>query len=188
MRKQDLERVLAGLAALYNDRARGNAVAALIHDADFLAKFGALGVAGFFLKSALRGRGLSSAVTRYLSKELTYAACLPANMRTKAGRKLAGRKAAETLRFYRRLLAEMREAQIAAPGIRRMRVPHPRRRGRSLDVLLVRPRTCTGCGGRWESSLSTEEGIKCLTLSIDSSCRRCGMRLETSFCLPELAP
>ena len=56
MNAASIRKVLAGLRALYNEKSRGNAVAAILHDADFLSKFGALGIAGFFTKSALRGR------------------------------------------------------------------------------------------------------------------------------------
>jgi hypothetical protein len=33
----------------------------------------------------------------------------------------------------------------------------------------------------------TEKGIKCTSLQVDWECTRCGERLETSFCLPEIA-
>jgi len=184
MKSADVKRVRSALKALYDEKARKNAVADLIHDADFLSKFGALGVAGFFVKSALRGRTLGAAVLRHLSKEVTYAACLPLNMRTAAGRKLAAKKAADSLRFFRLLLAELRGAQIADFRIRRLRVPDPE--GRSLEVRLVLPAACPGCGGRWSTAWATEQGVKCRKLSVDALCRRCGERLETSFCLPEI--
>ena len=186
MKSADVKRVLAGLEALYNEKAGKNAVADLVHDADFLSKFGALGVAGFFAKSALRGRTLGDAVRRHLSKEVTYAACLPLNMRTAAGRKLAAKKAADSLRFFQLLLAELRDAQIADFRIRRVRVPDPAGKGRSLEVRLVLPAACPGCGGRWHTEWTTEQGLKCRKLSVDALCRRCGGQLETSFCLPEI--
>jgi len=37
----------------------------------------------------------------HLSKEMTYAAALPLNMRTKAGRDLAVKKSADSLDFYK---------------------------------------------------------------------------------------
>lgn len=186
MKSTDVKRVLSGLEALYHEKAGKNAVADLVHDADFLSKFGALGVAGFFVKSALRGRTLGVAVLQHLSKEVTYAACLPLNMRTSAGRKLAAKKAADSLRFFRLLLAELRDAQIADFRIRRLRVPDPVDKDRSLEVRLVLPAACPGCGGRWHTAWTTEQGIKCRKLSVDTLCRRCGRRLGTSFCLPEI--
>jgi HD superfamily phosphodiesterase len=125
VKKGDIRKILAGLRALYNERAKKNPVAAVLHDADFLSKFGALGVASFFTKSTLRRRPLRASVFGYLSKELTYAACLPLNMHTAAGRKLAAKKATGSLKFYRSLLDELREAHIADLRIRKIRIPTP---------------------------------------------------------------
>ena len=91
-RASDIARVGSALRALYDEKARRNVLADVVHDADFLSKFGYLGVAGFFLKAALRGKNLVAAVTSSLSKELTYANALPRNMRTAAGRKSGAEK------------------------------------------------------------------------------------------------
>jgi predicted RNA-binding Zn-ribbon protein involved in translation (DUF1610 family) len=186
MKAAEIRRVLSGLRALYNERSRKNPVAAILHDADFLSKFGALGVASFFTKSTLRGRTLRSAVLGYLSKELTYAACLPLSMHTAAGRKLASKKATDSLRFFRSLLAELRDAQIADLKIRRIKIPYPSSRDRFIKVQYVVSHSCPECGGNWEMAWATEKGIKCKKLNIDWACTHCGERLETSFCLPEI--
>ena len=187
MKKAEMRKVLSGLKALYNEKSRKNAVAAILHDADFLSKFGALGIAGFFTKSALRGRPLRSAVLGFLSKELTYAACLPLNMRTAAGRRLAAKKAADSLKFFRSLLAELREARIADLKIRCVRIPHPSSGSRFLKVHFVVSPACPECGGGWEMAWNTEKGVKCQKLNVNWACTHCGERLETSFCLPEIA-
>ena len=187
MKPADIRRVLSGLKALYNEKARRNITAAILHDADFLSKFGALGVAGFFIKSALRGRTLRSAVLGYLSKELTYAASLPLNMRTAAGRKLATKKATDSLRFFRSLLVELREARIANLKIRQLKIPYAKHENRFLKIRLVVSPTCPKCGSVWSMSWVTEEGVKCKKLNIDWTCSQCNNRLETSFCLPEIA-
>ncbi len=187
MKKGDLHRVLSGLKALYNETAGRNTVAAIIHDADFLSKFGALGVAGFFTKSVLRGRTLRSSILGYLSKELTYATCLPLNMRTAAGRKLAKKKAADSLRFFRSLLIELRDARISNLKIRNLEIPHPASGKRRIRVQLVVTPTCPECSNSWEMEWATEKGVKCTKLNIDWDCSHCGKRLETSFCLPEIA-
>jgi HD superfamily phosphodiesterase len=187
MRKSDIRRVLAGLRALYNEKARKNAIAAILHDADFLSKFGALGVAGFFIKSALRRRTLRSTVLGYLSKELTYASCLPLNMHTSAGRKLAAKKSIDSLKFFRSLLAELREARIANLRIRPLRIPNPAAKGQSLMVQLVVSPTCSKCGSKWDLVWTTDKGVKCRKLNVDWDCTHCGQKLETSFCLPEIA-
>jgi len=187
MKAPEIRKVAAALKALYNENSRKNRLAAILHDADFLSKFGALGVAEFFTKSVLRGRPLRSAVLGYLSKELTYAACLPLNMHTAAGRKLAAKKASSSLRFFRSLLAELREAQIASLSVKHIRIPHPSFRGRFLKVQYVVSPACPECGGSWDMVWNTEKGIKCQRLHIDWACAHCGERLETSFCLPEIA-
>jgi HD superfamily phosphodiesterase len=186
MKASEIRRVVSGLKGLYNERSRRNRLAAILHDADFLSKFGTLGVAGFFTKSVLRGRPLRSAVLGYLSKELTYAACLPLNMRTAAGRKLAAKKAADSLRFFRSLLAELRDARISDLRIQHLRIPYPSAKGRFVKVQCVVSRACPECGGRWDMDWATEKGIKCQRLHIDWACAQCGEKLETSFCLPEI--
>jgi putative nucleotidyltransferase with HDIG domain len=110
MKAADIKKTLAGLKALYNEGLKKNRLAAILHDADFLSKFGVLGVAGFFIKSTLRGRTLRSSVLEYLSKEWTYAACLPLNMQTASGRKLADRKSRDSMKFFRSLLNELKDA------------------------------------------------------------------------------
>ncbi len=55
MKSAGIMRVCRGIEALYREGAGKNVIADLVHDADCLSKFGALGVAGFFVKSALRG-------------------------------------------------------------------------------------------------------------------------------------
>jgi HD superfamily phosphodiesterase/predicted RNA-binding Zn-ribbon protein involved in translation (DUF1610 family) len=187
MKTAEIRQVLAGLKALYREKAKKNAVAAILHDADFLSKFGALGVAGFFIKSALRRHTLRSTVLGYLSKELTYASCLPLNMHTSAGKKLAAKKASDSLKFFRALLAELREARIANLRIRQLRIPNPSAKDQLLKVRLVASPTCPKCGCSWNFVWTTDKGVKCRKLNIDWACSECGERLETSFCLPEMA-
>lgn len=187
MKSADIRKVVSGLRALYRENARKNSVAAILHDADFLSKFGALGVAGFFIKSALRRRTLRSTVLGYLSKELTYASCLPLNMHTASGRKLAAKKASDSLKFFRALLSELRDARIANLKIRQIRIPHPKFKDQILKVQLVVSPTCPKCGESCKIAWTTDKGIKCRKLNVDWACSKCSERLETSFCLPEIA-
>ena len=187
MKKGEIRKVLSGLRALYNEKVKKNIVAAVMHDADFLSKFGALGVASFFTKSTLRRRPLRASVFGYLSKELTYAGCLHLNMHTAAGRKLAVKKAADSMKFFRSLLTELREANIADLRIRKIRIPHPKHRNQPLEICYVLSPACPECGGGWEMAWGTEKDIKCTKLTIEWICRQCAERIETSFCLPEIA-
>ncbi|MDD8025398.1 MAG: HD domain-containing protein [Acidobacteriota bacterium] len=178
--------ILAALGSLYKEGASPNPTAAIVHDADFLSKFGALGVAQFFIKSALRGKTLHATVMNSLSKELTYAACLPLNMRTKAGRARAEAKAEETIRFYETLLKELGETHGGAFRIKTVSVPHPSRRGRKIEARLVLSAACEDCGGGWTVARTIKAGVKCTRLEARLRCRSCGASHEIGFCLPEL--
>ncbi len=178
--------VVRALRSLYNANGSRNRLADIVHDADFLAKFGYLGVANFFVKSTLRGRNLESAVMDFLGKELTYAAVLPANMRTAAARKLAVRKSADTLRFYRGYLAELKEAHGLAFRIQTATVPRAGSRAKRATVSLALPVSCGSCGGKWQTELRTGKGTKCEKLEASLRCASCREKRSISFCLPEL--
>ena len=185
LKMADIGHVVRALRSLYQAGASRNRLADIVHDADFLSKFGYLGVANFFVKSTLRGRNLESAAMDYLSKELTYAAVLPANMRTAAARRLAVKKSADTLKFYKSYLTELKEAQGIDFRIRAVDVPTSRR-GRRAKVTLVLPVMCSACGGKWDTQLRTEKGLKCEKLEASLRCPGCDERRSISFCLPEM--
>lgn len=182
----EIRPVTTGLRSLYNSRAKPNRAADIVHDADFLSKFGALGIAQFFIKSTLRGRTLKQAIANQLSKELTYAACLPLNMRTHAGKRLAERKSKSTLKFFGSLVRELRETHAADFVIKRIRIKLSGRRKIFVDALLAVPRFCPKCGGRWKGAFRTEAGTKCEKLEAEIACLRCGDKTSFSFCLPEI--
>ncbi len=186
LKMADIGHVVRALHSLYQSGASRNRLADIVHDADFLSKFGCLGVANFFVKSTLRGRNLESAAMDSLSKEMTYAGVLPANMRTAAGRRLAVKKAADALRFYKSFLGELKEAQGLDFRLRSIDVPKPGGRGRRAKVTLVLPASCGSCGGQWTNEIRTEKGLKCEKLEAALRCASCGERRSISFCLPEL--
>jgi len=186
LKMADIGHVVRALRSLYQSRASRNRLADIVHDADFLSKFGYLGVANFFVKSTLRGRNLESAAMDYLSKEMTYAAVLPDNMRTAAARRLAVKKSADTMRFYRGYLGELKAAHGMDFRIRTVEVPKSAGRSRRAEVTLVQPVSCGACGGKWESALRTDKGLKCDKLEASLRCLACGERRSISFCLPEM--
>ena len=186
MKPAELAKTIAGVKALYNEKASKNPIAAIVHDADFLSKSGAMGVAAFFTKATLRGRALESAMLGWLSKELTYAACLPQNMRTAAGKKLAAQKSRDTIGFFRKLLRELRESGLAELRIRRLRILDPRSRKKNLEILLAAAHKCLKCGVSWQPAWFMEDGVKCAKLNVEWHCSDCGGELNTSFCLPEM--
>ncbi len=178
--------VVRALRSLYLSGARRNRLADIVHDADFLVKFGHLGVANFFVKSTLRGRNLEAAVVDFLGKELTYAAVLPQNMRTPSARRLAVRKSADTLRFYRSFLAELKESHGMDFRIRTVEVPRPGPRAKRVKISLAAPVSCGACGGKWEIALKTDKGTKCERLEVSLRCGSCGNAHTMAFCLPEI--
>jgi uncharacterized protein len=186
LKMADVGQVVRALRSLYNSGARRNRLADIVHDADFLSKFGYLGVANFFVKSTLRGRNLESAVMDYLGKELTYAAVLPENMRTVAARRLAVKKSADTLRFYRAFLDELKDAHGMEFRIQTVDVRRPAGRSKRVRVSLALPAFCGACGGKWETDLRTEKGLKCEKLEASIRCGACGGKRTISFCLPEM--
>ncbi len=185
--KTVIDRIEGSLLALYKTGTRRNRLAGILHDADFLSKSGFLGVANFFIKSALRGRNLERMIMESLSKELTYAAALPLNMRTAAGAKLAGKKAADTLRFHRAFLRELSEVHGLDFTVRTFTVRSPGNERKGLDVRLVMIRRCVTCPRPWTVEFRTDKGLKCEKLEASLRCPSCGRTHFVSFCLPEIA-
>ena len=183
-----IAKVRKAIRALYDEKAGRDPVADLVHDADFLSKFGYLGIANFFIKSTLRGRNLNGAIMNSLSKELTYASALPSNMRTEAGRRAAIKKARDTQKFFRALLHELKETLGAEYRLRKACVFRPGDDERMIEVRLVIPATCASCGGTWKRELDLEKGVKCLTMNALLRCSDCGDSYTISFCLPEVPP
>jgi hypothetical protein len=107
-------------------------------------------------------------------------------MRTAAARRLAVKKSADTLRFYRGYLDELKAAHVMDFRIRTVEVPGVRGRSRRAQATLVLPVCCGACGGKWETEVRTSKGLKCEKLEASLRCSSCGERRSTSFCLPEL--
>jgi len=191
VKEKDRQRLKDILIDLHREGVTGDPLTDVIHDADFLAKFGLVGVANFFIKTTLRGRNLHGAIMNHLSKEMTYAASLPLDMRTQAGRELAVKKSAESLDFYKNLLRELKDSHGLSYEIRKRQVAlSTGRKTKSpakIDVFLVMPRKCDRCGGKWEIKPGLEEGIKCRQIVFHLACERCGNAYQINFCLPALA-
>lgn len=178
--------VTDGLTALYNEDVPDTEVSDIVHDADFLAKTGHLGVANFFIKGTLRGQILERSLIQSLSQELTYVSVLPENMRTSAGRKMASGKRPCTLRFFRNLLDELSEHGIGRFHIEETSWPCPADPSQKITLQIVLPEECPECGGRFTTEYSSEKGIKCTKLLADVRCEQCPNTYHISFCLPEI--
>ena len=183
-----IQTVKDGLLALYNEKKSENLNTKIVHDADFLIKFGHMGFANFFEKSVLRGMVVRSSILKSMSKELTYAASLEENMFTAWGRKLARKKSKTTIRLFQNYLQELKEAGIGDYEIREMEVNCCKGPNAILPLLLVLPRFCDACFQAYTVDFQREEGIKCEKLIVKIQCPGCGEKsnYEFSFCLPEL--
>ncbi|HRD01599.1 MAG TPA: HD domain-containing protein [Candidatus Saccharicenans sp.] len=190
IKEKDRQRLKDIIINLHLEGAAADPLTDIIHDADFLAKFGLVGVANFFIKTTLRGRNLHGAIMNHLSKEMTYAAALPLNMRTEAGRELAMKKSTESLDFYKNLLQELKDIHGLSYEIKKRQVALPsdrqKRSAAKIGAFLVMPRKCDRCGGKWEIKQSLEKGVKCRQAVFHLTCQQCGNAYQINFCLPGL--
>jgi len=187
MDKEKISTIISSLTALYNEKQPPSQIADVVHDADFLAKFGYLGVANFFTKSTLRGKTLYKALVTSLSKELTYAAALEMNMRTAAGEKMAAKKSAATQSFYLGLLDELREGGIAFFHIKEEVFPCPNNPDKTFTLLMAVPENCPECHNELTMDFGSQAKTKCEQLTAKIHCVHCPNEYQVSFCLPEMA-
>jgi len=183
----DIETITTAIIALYSETKTPSKITDVVHDADFLAKFGYLGVAHFFTKSALRKKTLYKTLISSLSKELTYAYVLEANMRTKAGKKMATKKSEATQSFYKGLLEELREAGIAFFNIKKESFSCPKNPDRVFTLLMAIPEDCPECSKDLSINFTSQRQTKCEQLTAKIHCVNCPNEYKVSFCLPEMA-
>lgn len=178
--------IVTAITGLYSETKSSNKITEVVHDADFLAKFGYLGVANFFVKSALRRQNLHKTLIMSLSKELTYSEALPANMRTSMGKKLAEKKSVATLSYYQGLLDELRETEIAFFEIKDETFPCPKDPNKILILRMVVPEVCPECSSKLSMDFKSQTKTKCEQLTATIRCEQCSNRYRISFCLPEI--
>ncbi len=173
-----VDRIARSFQQLYRDGENQTPLTRVLFDADNLDKLGFLGIANYFIKTGLRGKGVSANMLYQLTAELTYARHAADCMATPAGRELALRKAPETYRFILDLLRSLRD-----DGIFDFKVEEVMFDQLLLDV--VSPYSCE-CRGTLERRLWKVRGIKCLEIHLEHSCPRCEARHEIRFCTPKL--
>ena len=174
-----IEEASTAIEQLYRDDPDPTPLACALFDADNLDKMGPLGVAHFFVKAGLRGKGLSAGLLQRITVELTYARHAPRSLWSEAGRAHAARLAPQTIAFFHALIAQLRDHGIA--DLRIDTVDHD---GILLDV--VSPSTCT-CGGSLTRRIGQVSGIKCHEIHVEHSCAVCSDAVEIRFCRPRLA-
>ena len=171
--------VAHAIRQLYRDEPEHTPLSRVLFDADNLDKLGPLGVANHFVKSGLRGVGMSTGVVFRLTVELTYARYAPRALLTAAGRALAGRRSAQTAAFVRELVAALHEDGVLEARIEPFRVA-------DLELDVVVPSLC-GCGAGTATRGWTEKGVKCCEVHLEVACPACGVAHRLRFCRPRLA-
>lgn len=174
----EVEEAADAILQLYRNDPEPTTLAQVLFDADNLDKLGHLGVASFFVKRGLRGRGISPELMIRFTVELTYARHAEACMQTETGRAWARRRAPRTLAFFRSLVDELREDGLAELEIREL--THD-----GLEIEAVVPSACR-CSGALAPEIVQKDGIKCRKIHLAWVCADCGERLEVRFCRPRL--
>ncbi len=153
-------------------------LAQITWDADALDKLGPCGVAAFFLKSGLRGRGLDERLLERTSVELTYARAAPDTMWTDAGEHEAVPAAAYTDRYFRDLI----DALVTSGG---WDVAIELLQYQDMEIFSVGAPRC-GCGGRRVSEVHSVGGVICTKLVLTRRCEQCGDERTVRFCSPRV--
>ncbi len=176
---EHVDAVAEAIEQLYRDDPEPTPLAQVLFDADNLDKLGPLGVANYFLKAGLRGRGIGEGVLARITVELTYARHAPQSLLSRAGRELAQRRAPYTVRFFHDLLEQLRE-----DGLADLRIEQVEYRGITLD--LVTPAACS-CGGSPRRDIWEVPGMKCTEIHVRHTCPQCARDRELRFCRPRLS-
>lgn len=173
-----IDRAADAIEQLYRDDPEPTLLAEVLFDADNLDKLGPLGIANFFVKRGLRGRGISSDFIFRFTVELTYARHAAASMRTATGREWAARRAPQTEDFLRSLLDQLREDDLADFVVEDVEFE-------GLTLVVAAPRACS-CGACLSRDIWQVAGITCSEIHLAHSCGACGARHEIRFCRPRL--
>lgn len=174
----EIHQVEQSILQLYRDDLATNLLTKIVFDADNLDKLGFLGVANFFIKAGLRGKGVSPSLLYRITVELTYARYAPSCLATETGRQLAAQQAPETISYFKTLIQALREG-----GIYDFQINEIIYDGLIIDV--VSPSSCS-CGAELERQIWGNPGVKCSEIHLQHSCITCGSCHELHFCRPRL--
>ena len=173
-----VSQVSDAILELYRDNGPTSLLGRVLFDADNLDKLGPLGIANYFVKTGLRGKGLSEQVLYSLTVELTYARYAARVMTTATGRELAAARANQTVAFIAELLDALRQ-----DGVYDFRISEEN--FDDITVTVVAPVACR-CGGDLIRRLWGKEGVKCSEVHLEHSCAQCASNHVFRFCRPRL--
>ena len=173
-----LDQAAVAIARLYRDDPEPTPLGKVLFDADNLDKIGLPGIALYFIKSGLRGQGLSADMIIGLTVELTYARYAARGLFTRTARTIAEQRSADTIRFIHEFLDALRENGIFDARIERIRVC-------DLELEVIMPASCP-CGAAMGLKSWVEKGTKCTEIHIEMTCETCPSRHKIRFCRPRL--
>ena len=190
--EEDKEEIYLAIDSLYNENnSEKSLTSKIIHDSDFLSKLGFLGISTLFTKNGIRGNNLHRFIKKSLSKELSYQNAATFTMQTNSGKTIAEKKVKGSLKFFKNLLDELRESNIAFYKIEEIKLKDYEEIFENNEIgeakiYLVIPEICEKCGNSLKFDFKTEKGIKCQKLISHITCNNCDYANEISFCMPEL--
>jgi uncharacterized protein len=161
---------------LYRDHPKLTPLSMVLFDADNLDKTGLLGIANYFIKSGLRGKGVTEEMIVDLTVELTYARYAARRFFTETGRAIAEHRSPDTIRFIHDFLESLKE-----DGLFDARVEHASVSGLELEV--VTPSACR-CGADMAKKTWIQQGVKCTEIHLEIACTACENRYKVKFCRP----
>ncbi|SDO55621.1 HD domain-containing protein [Desulforhopalus singaporensis] len=174
-----IEQVEDAILQLYRNDPEPTPLTRILFDADNLDKLGRLGVANYFIKEGLRGRGISASMLYRITIELTYARHAPHCLATATGRQMAAARAPETREFFSYFLDSIRQDGLYDFIIEEVDF-------NNLTIDVVAPRACE-CGNPIARRIWEIPGIKCSEIHLEHSCTGCSSVHELKFCRPRLA-
>jgi len=175
---EQVDQVADSIRQLYRDDPDPTPLTCVLFDADNLDKLGPLGIANYFVKTGLRGRGVSRSLLFRLTVELTYARHASRCLLTESGRALAEKRAPETIRFLHDFLDTVREDGLYDFQIETVVFD-------KLELDVVSPKACD-CGAPLSRRIWEVPGIKCSEIHLEHACAQCDARNEIRFCRPRL--
>ncbi len=184
--KNTIKQLTTSLSSLYNEEQKNNKIADIVHDSDFLVKFGFTGIATLFQKATLRGITVETAVLKTFSKEYTYALSLEKNMKTQSAKKIAKEKAKAHIQFLDNLINELKTYNNLNLQKIETSLPCPKDKKTLIPFILVHREFCNKCNNKLTLTHTTEKGLKCTKLISTFKCNSCQTETSISFCLPEL--
>lgn len=148
----------------------------VLFDADNLDKMGFLGIANYFIKSGLRGEGITAEMIIRLTVELTYARYASRRMLTKTGRLIAERRSSETIRFIHDFLKSLKEDGLFDAQVEHISIS-------DMELEVVSPSACH-CGAGLSKRTWIEQGVKCKEIHLEIACTACENKYKIKFCRP----